>query len=586
MLLVRLVCLLVVLGVGALPVTAQDAPRNTSGGPLDPRQAAYDVTYYDLDLAIDPAAEAIEGTLAVHAAVTDSLDVLVLDLDTKLEARAAFDLGGDLLAAEPIALGLQRDAGQVLIHLGRTLVPGDSLVVQVAYGGQPHVAERPPWQGGFTWAETEDGQPWVAVSCQGEGADMWWPVKDHPSDEPDSMRIALTVPEGLVAASNGRLRHTTETEAEGNPQAGPATRTFEWFVSTPINNYTVTAYVAPFRVLSDTYESVTGETIPITFYVLPERAADGEAILPFFKDDLRFFEEVFGPYPFRADKYGIGHTPYLGMEHQTMISYGSTFEPNAFGFDWLHNHELAHEWWGNLVTARDWNDFWIHEGFGTYAQALTAERHGGLDAYRRYLLQSRRLLNNRRPVAPRESRTTKQMYFADDGASDGDIYYKGAWVLHTLRWLLREESVDGEADDVFFRTLRRMAYPDPAMEAVTDGSHTRITDTDELLAIAERVTGRDLDGFFEVYLRRAGLPRLQTQRVSRGRDRGLALRWVLPDGPLPDGMTFEVPVEVVVNSQATRVAMPGGEAFLPMGGEVEAEIDPSMWLLMGEMIEG
>ncbi|MEM9998915.1 MAG: M1 family peptidase, partial [Bacteroidota bacterium] len=248
MLLVRLVCLLVVLGVGALPVTAQDAPRNTSGGPLDPRQAAYDVHYYDLDLAIDPAAEAIEGTLAVHAAVTDSLDVLVLDLDTKLEARAAFDLsadlGGDLLAAEPIALGLQRDAGQVLIHLGRTLVPGDSLVVQVAYGGQPHVAERPPWQGGFTWGETEDGQPWVAVSCQGEGADMWWPVKDHPSDEPDSMRIALTVPEGLIAASNGRLRQTTETEAEGNPQAGPATRTFEWFVSTPINNYTVTAYVA------------------------------------------------------------------------------------------------------------------------------------------------------------------------------------------------------------------------------------------------------------------------------------------------------------------------------------------------------
>ncbi|MEL6432110.1 MAG: M1 family aminopeptidase, partial [Planctomycetota bacterium] len=217
--------------------------------------------------------------------------------------------------------------------------------------------------------------------------------------------------------------------------------------------------------------------------------------------------------------------------------------------------------WGNLVTARDWNDFWIHEGIGTYAQALTAERHGGLDGYRRYLLQQRRLINNRRPVAPRESRTTKQMYFAEDGQSDGDIYYKGAWIMHTLRWLTR--GTDGD-DEVFHHILRRMAYPDPAMELVTDGSQCRFSDTDEFLRIAEEVSGLDLDGFVEVYLRRAGLPRLQTQRVSRARDRGLALRWVLPDGPLPEGMTFEVPVEVTVNGEAQRVLMPGGEGFLAL----------------------
>ncbi|MEO0741395.1 MAG: M1 family metallopeptidase [Bacteroidota bacterium] len=574
--------LLITLAVAAsASLAAQSNPRNTSGGLLDPRQSAYDVHYYDLDLAIDPEAEAIEGTLTVHAAVRDSVDVLVLDLDTKLAVRAAFDHSADFVATGPVALGIQRDAGHLLLHLGRTLVAGDSLVVEVVYGGQPHVAERPPWQGGFTWARTVGGQPWVAVSCQGEGADLWWPTKDHPSDEPDSMRIALTVPEGLIAASNGQLRQTTETEAEGNPQAGPATRTFDWFVSTPINNYTVTAYVAPFRVLSDTYTSVTGETIPVTFYVLPERAEEAEALLPYFKDDLRAFEELFGPYPFRADKYGIGHTPYLGMEHQTMISYGSTFEPNAFGFDWLHNHELAHEWWGNLVTARDWNDFWIHEGIGTYAQALTAERHGGLDGYRRYLLQQRRLINNRRPVAPRESRTTKQMYFAEDGQSDGDIYYKGAWIMHTLRWLTR--GTDGD-DEVFHHILRRMAYPDPAMELVTDGSQCRFSDTDEFLRIAEEVSGLDLDGFVEVYLRRAGLPRLQTQRVSRARDRGLALRWVLPDGPLPEGMTFEVPVEVTVNGEAQRVLMPGGEGFLALPDDAEVEIDATTWLLMDEVI--
>jgi aminopeptidase N len=171
------------------------------------------------------------------------------------------------------------------------------------------------------------------------------------------------------------------------------------------------------------------------------------------------------------------------------------------------------------------------------------------------------------------------MYFAPNGQSDSDIYYKGAWVLHTLRWLVND-------DEAFLRALRRMAYPTEAMESVTDGSQCRFVDTEDFLRIAERETGMELAAFFEVYLRSAGLPRLQTQRVTRSGEDGLALSWVLPDGALPEGMTFEVPVQIVVNGEARRVAMRGGEGFIALPADAEPVIDPDTWLLMGETVTG
>jgi len=509
-----------------------------SGGALPPEQAAYDVLHYDLALEVDPGKRSIHGALTVRAAVVAPLAVLVLDLDGRLAVESAEEDG----APRPFA---HRD-GRLTVELGRTVEPGAEVCVKVVYGGVPREAPRAPWDGGFTWKETKSGDPWIATTCQTIGADVFWPCKDHPSDEPQSMDLHITVPRPLVCASNGRLERVEEIDAKR--------WTFHWRVSTPINNYCVALNIAPYHTLREDYESVGGETFPVIFWVLPEDFAKGKKIFPEFLEHLRFFEETFGPYPFRADKYGVAQTPHLGMEHQTIIAYGNNFAPDPWKFDWLHHHELSHEWWGNLVSARDWSDFWIHEGFGTYAQALYTEKLQGKEAYLRRMQQNRGGISNRAPVAPRGVFSTKEMY-------SNDIYNKGAWVLHTLRYLI--------GDEPFGRALRRMAYPDPELEKKKDGSACRFATTDEFVEIAERCAGRELAWFFEVYLRQAELPELQVEK-SGARTR---LRWKTP-GDLP----FPMPVDVRVGSRVERVEVPWPDgATKSASGEID--VDPDGWVL-------
>jgi aminopeptidase N len=284
--------------------------------------------------------------------------------------------------------------------------------------------------------------------------------------------------------------------------------------------------------------------------------------------DLAFYEEYLGPYPFRADKYGVAETPHLGMEHQTIIAYGNDFTLNEHGFDWLHHHELGHEWWGNLVTALDWRDFWLHEGFCSYMQALYAGDLSGPDAYHAAMAPSRPRIRNVKPLAPRESKTEGEMYLLppDYVESDGDIYNKGKWVLHTLRYLI--------GDEAFLRSLRRMAYPSPEMEALTDGRQTRFATTDDFRLIAEEESGRDLDWFFEVYARQPVLPKLIVDRVGNE----LTIRW-----DTPNELPFPMPVDVEVDGTTTRIEMTSGRANLSLS-EVSAapSIDPLNWILKEE----
>ena len=532
------------------PLAPQEEPLNTSGGELLEEQAAFDVLHYALDLEVDPEARTIEGSLTMRAKLLQRVREVVLQLDPALEVRRV--LGGK---AELLPLGFQRQGGEIWIGSSAfTDVEGEEFEVVVEYGGAPHVAERPPWEGGFTWSEA-GGKPWIATSCQGEGADLWWPCKDHPSDKPESMDLTFTVPEGLVVATNGRRIGSSTVDGK---------TTSQWRVSTPIANYTVAFNAAPYVELVSSLESVAGDTFPVIFWVLPENKEKGEAFMAEILEHLRFFERVCGPYPFRGDKYGVVETPHLGMEHQSIIAYGNKYrgDPN-FDYDWLHHHELAHEWWANLVTARDWADFWIHEGIGTYMQPLYLEERFGREAYQKKMkIDLLRVMNNA-PVAPAPPRTSDSIYFSKTGtdAPGGDIYFKGSWVCHSLRWLL--------GDETFFKVLRRWAYPDPELEKTTDGSAVRFSDTDELLAIAEEVSGRKLGWFFEVYLRRGPLPVLAVER-----DGGtLSLRW-----EAPDELPFPMPVEVIVGGEARRVPMEGGEATLEVG-EAEVEVDPDLRVL-------
>jgi aminopeptidase N len=537
---------------------AQDADTDwrdpyDSGGPLIVEQAAYDVAYYDLALAVDPADSTIEGTLRMEARIVAPADVVALDLDTLLAIESVALT--DLESAAP--LPFRRSGSRVFIELPYTKQPGDELSLTVRYGGRPRVAPRPPWDGGVQWATTPAGDPWIATSNQMIGADVWWPNKDHVSDKPDSMRIHVTVPASLVVATNGRLERVEDHEG--------GIRTYHWFVSTPISAYNVALNIAPYEVIQEEYRSVTGETFPVVFWVLPENLEDGLALMPEILEHLRWFEKTVGPYPFRADKYGVVQTPHLGMEHQSIIAYGANFDNTSmtggvdWGFDALHHHELSHEWWGNLVTNADWKDMWIHEGFGSYMQALWLEDTQGIERYHEYMASIRSRIGNRQPTAPRHSLSAQEVY-------GSDIYFKGAWVLHTLRFLLGEEDVR--------EALRRMAYPTEAAAWATDGSQVRFVSTADVVTVFDAVSGEDLGWLFEAYLRQAELPRLLVEIGQGDGERTMELRWQTP-GDLP----FPMAVDVRLGEQTVRVDMTEGTGTLHVPAGVEPVIDPEDWIL-------
>ena len=541
-------------------VTPVDSQRqlgvkgSSSGGPLMPEQAAYDVKSYDLDLRIDPEAQTIKGALTAHAQVVNALDWFVMDLDPPLvvDAVTLVTSAGKTLDS----LKFERREGKLWIAFPKTKKPGEEVWVRVAYGGKPRVAPRPPWVGGFAWSKTKSGQHWFTVTCQNDGADIWFPVKDHPSDKAETTDLHFTVPQPLVAVANGLLKSVVKNQ--------DGTQTFNWHTSQPINNYSITLNVAPYKTIEDKYTSLAGGVMPVIFWILPEDYEKGFEVVKQTKLYLRFLEEYLGPYPFRAEKVGIVHTNHLGMEHQTIIAYGSTFSLNQHGFDWLMLHELGHEWWANLVTARDWNDFWIHEGFQSFMDDLYVEKLQGQEAYRRVVANRMRQTRNKQPVAPRESRTTTQMYMAapDYLNSDGDIYGKGAAILHTLRYLIGEQP--------FFRSLRKMAYPDPRLEKVTNGKQVRFATTDDFLHIAEKESGADLDWFFEVYLRQPKLPKLITEKKANQ----MTLRW-----ESPDGLPFPMPVDVQIGGTKKRYELTDGTVTIPVAEGQNVTVDPQGWIL-------
>ncbi len=518
-----------------------------SGGPLMREQASYDVGYYLFDIKVEPEKKRIEASLTVRARIVQPLYWFVLDLDTVLFIESVKEIDPD---GRERTRDYKRDIGKVWIDLARTVQPGEVVDISIKYSGIPRVAKRPPWDGGFTWEKTESGAHWIATSCQGEGADIWWPCKDHVSDEPDSMDLFVTVPSGLTAACNGQLVEKMDKE--------DGTSSFHWFISNPINIYNVALNIAPYVLLKDSMDCIDGSKYPIEFYVLPEDEEKGRAFMPEIKDHLSFMERHFGPYPFRSDKYGVVQTPHLGMEHQSIIAFGSNFKNGSmigkdWGFDELHHHELSHEWWGNMVTNSDWKDAWIHEGFGTYAQVLYVEEKQGFDKSVEYLEDMR--FHSRNPVINRTSQTTS-------GGWSGPIYSKGARFLHTLRYLVGENNLR--------RSLRFMAYPDQSIEKITDGRQCRFVNTDDFVNIIETYSEKELDWVFEMYGYYGELPRLV---YERGKD------YVMISWDIPDGMYFPMPVEVKVDKKMYKLDLKRGPARVKANSKSQVTIDPNGWLM-------
>lgn len=524
-----------------------------TGGPLKPEQAAFDVQTYDVSISADPKTKSIKGTTVMTAKVVHPTSVIVLDLDTPYTVERVFGQGGD----RQVALKYEREGGKIRIHFPAAKKKGEIFETIISYNGTPRIAPNPPWVGGFIWTKTPSGADWISIAMQNDGADILFPVKDHPSDKPETTTMRVTVPDPLVAVGPGKLQDTIKNN--------DGTSTYVWRMTNPIPNYSILFDAAPYRVIKDSVKSITGEMIPIEFYILPESYDNGAKLIEETKKYNAFYEKYLGPFPWRSQKLGIVETPHLGMEHSTHLAYGNKFRYSPeHGFDWLQLHEFGHEWWANLVTARDWNDFWIHEGFQSFMDTLYLEYLGKKDAYFAGMKGRAKATRNKQPVAPRGEKFSYEVYLQapDYIKSDGDIYGKGAVVLHTLRYLIGE--------DAFFRSLRKMAYPTKAMESYTDGRQQRLTDTDEFLRIAETESKMKLGWFFEMYLRQPELPTLVVNKT----DTQLELSWTTPKN-----MPFPMPIDVKVGNETRRVEMKGGKGILKLQPGQDYTVDPNGWVL-------
>jgi len=505
-----------------------------SGGRLRPALAAIDVRHVALEVAVDPVGRRIDGAATTTVDVVQALEVAELDLDDRLQVRSVSVDDGDA--------AWRHHSGVVEIDLPEAWRAGERHRVRVEYGGEPKVALRPPWIDGFVWETTPSGAPWIGVTAQGDGCDIWWPCKDHPADEPDDgMDIALTVPSDLVGLSNGR--------PAGETVNGDGTTTTRWRVSYPINGYLVTVNIGPYVPVEIPYHGVDGDRDEtLIFWSIPESVTDAERMWQQMPGIVETLGRRFGEYPFLDDKLWVAQAPYLGMEHQTLNAYGDDFTDNAYGFDVLLLHEFAHEWWGNKISVRDWADFWIHEGFGVWTEAAYVLDTQGEDRYLEYMSEVRGRIRNAEPVIQGEDLTSAAAY-------TGDIYTKGAWVVHTLRWLLGPDVFD-EAVWTFLND-DRFAY--------------RTVTTADLEGVVAEMSGRDdLAWFWDRYLRRAEPPRWTMVRT----DDRVRLAW--------DDPAFEMPLPVRVDDRIVRVEMPGGTAELEVPVHVVVEVDPEGRVLAEE----
>jgi len=501
-----------------------------SGGRLRPLQAAYDVRRYDLDIAIDPATKRIRGSNRATVVATAPLDRFEIHLDGRLAVAAA--------AVDGVASRFAHDDGLVTVTLPAPWAAGERHAVEIAYGGKPKIAARPPWLDGMVWEETPSGAPWLGVTTQGDGADDWWPAKDHPSDEPDEgISIALTLPSDLVGLANGRKVAESVN--------GDGTTTTRWEVSYPINNYLVTFNAAPYVPIEERYRGADGTLDqPIVFWAIPEHVEQAKKLWATAPGMIAAMARRFGEYPFLADKLAVVEAPYKGMEHQTLVAWGGDFELNEHGFDDLLLHELAHEWWGNKLSVRDWADFWVQEGFATYAEALYVLDTRGEAKYLDYVRGFARRVRNRQPLVAAPDSTAAGNY-------SGDIYVKGACVLHTLKWEL--------GDEAFFAALHRFATDERfAYRLVASADFERV--------VAE-VSGREIPWFWRIYLHRAAAPEWTLARSAAGAGREtIELAW--------DDPGFELALPVAVAGEERRVEMRGGRARFEVEAGAAVAVDP------------
>jgi aminopeptidase N len=510
------------------------------GGVMPAEQLALVFDHLDHALKVFPAEKRIEGTTTLSFTTKDPIRTLILDLYPRYTIHS-ISIDGRVVPSSSYA----NPEGQLRITLPRRVPAGAKFKAQVVYSGTPPLARRPPWEGGTTWAMTPDSSaPWIDTSLWGGGCDLLYPCLDHPTLKPATTDLHYTVPTGLMAPGNGSL--VSKVEADG-------WTTWNWHARS-IHTYGSVLNVGPYKVLEGDYKSRFGNTIPMRLYYIPGEEADAADLFAEFPQTLDFWENVIGPYPWADQKMGVIRVPFSGLENQTLIGHSGEYTKTAYGWNWLLNHEFAHEWFANQLSVSNYDDLWLHEGLGSYAQPLLAEYLGGQLDYMAQLRSQRNGIQNQRPLVAGRERHEKEVY-ADTTGPRGDIYPKGSWVAHTLRQLI--------GDEAFFTAIRILVYgrPDPKPGNFTPQFGT----TQGFLEIVNRVTGRDYKWFFDVYFYQAALPRVVTTREN-GKIR---FRWEV-SGNLP----FPMPLDVRVDGKVVTLPMTDGAGEVPAEPQAGVTIDP------------
>lgn len=446
-------------------------------GKPDMARTSYDVLHYDIGVRLMPDQKAISGQNRIRFRMRLPARMLRLDLAENML------VGEILFKGQP--LPYVRRGAKLYLQFPELLHRDSIYRVSISFSGRPQIAVKPPWEGGFVWSKDFVGNDWIGMACESLGASSWLPCKDLWSDEADSMDMHLTVPGGLTGVSNGRLISTLPADS--------GFTTFHWQVRNPINHYNISINAGRYAHISDTFNGP--EPLSLDYYVLEYNRAEAQQHFVEVHGMLKAYTHYFGPYPFPEDGYKLVETPYWGMEHQSCIAYGNHYQNNPFGFDFIIIHESGHEWFANSITAYDPADMWIHESFTTYGESLYLEYTRSKTLALEYLLEQKKKIKNKSPM-----QGPRNVYY--HGWKDSDIYYKGTWLLHSMRSVLNNDSL-------WFAALQKL----------NTQFRLQMVNSEQVIDFLSAETQYQWAPFFKQYLNNTHLPELKIKALDLGNGR-------------------------------------------------------------------
>ncbi len=506
-----------------------DLRQETLRGSITPEREWWDLQHYRLAVEFFPDKKTIKGSNVITFKTLKAGSKMQIDLQEPLKITQVMHNNEDLK--------FEREGNVYWIYFAKEIPAGREDRIELFYEGRPTESLNPPWSGGITWGRDDLGEHFITTTCQGIGASIWWPNKDHGSDEPDrGMQINITVPEQLAAVSNGRLKSTDHDSVQ-------KTKTYNWEVKNPINNYGVNANIGNYVNFSETYKGENGD-LDMSYWVLPHQK---ELAMKQFKEAPRTiaaFEHWFGPYPFYEDGYKLVTVSYAGMEHQSSVTYGNWFRNGYRGrdlsgvgigykFDFIIVHESGHEWFGNNVSMKDSADMWIHEGFTNYSENLFVEYHFNKKEGQDYVIGSRSLIQNRSPIIGT---------YGLNRSGSGDMYSKGGNILHTIRQIVN--------DDEKWRSILRGINKDFRHQTVT---------TQQIESYMSAKAGMDLSKVFDQYLRTTKIPILKYGIGGKK----LTYNW----DNVVEG--FDMPIRVMIDGEEVLLKPTANEQTLTVGSNIE-----------------